>query len=160
MTAQAPQPLASNPGYQLASVLKAIEDCKTEEVERRLDFKKRMERLRIEAAQLQHEILTGQKRLPLEPTEETPLTLLREDEELRDRLDTGDGPPILDEDFRKHATKLIEPIAKTDGISSMTISTNIPGVEPVIITKDDAKRILAREKEKKATGKDAAAGEN
>src|SRR5512147_228560 len=59
--------LANSPAYQLAHALQAVEDTEQEYAEVKADFRERLTRLHNEVALLKQEILTGQKRLPLEP---------------------------------------------------------------------------------------------
>ncbi len=58
--------LSNDPAYRLASALQALEDARAEYGEVKREHKDRIERLMNEVATLKREILTGQKRLPLD----------------------------------------------------------------------------------------------
>lgn len=73
---------ATNPGYQLASALEAIRKEEEAFASLKRDHKDRMENLHSEVAALKLEILTGQKRLPLEPTPEVQEEIVAETTQL------------------------------------------------------------------------------
>jgi hypothetical protein len=58
--------LSTDPAFQLASALQAIDEAIKDFAEVKIEHKVRMERLYKEAGRLRMEILTGQKQLPLE----------------------------------------------------------------------------------------------